>query len=184
MILRGVMKLVAVVALAGAVGAGLGIGLAELTGGDDPPSVAPAASTPTTPTATTPTATTPASPAAGTEKLPVEIIDVIARPAKRGAEGARLTVRVRAENNTGKILRRARPTLIVDGDSIAAAADTDGVAGKLLAPSLGSGESAKGTLRFGIPATTDDELATAKVRLRIFGKRVAIKPVVAESTAG
>jgi len=61
MILRGLLKLIAVVVAAGVVGAGLGIGLSKLSGDDGSPALAPqtASSTPSTATQRTQTADTP-----------------------------------------------------------------------------------------------------------------------------
>ncbi len=180
MLLRGALRLAGVVVAAGAVGVLLGVGLSALTGANETPSPAPAL-----PTSSSPGATTAAAPAGGDAKRPIEILDAAARPAASGSgAGARLSLRVRAVNATGGVLRSGRPALFVDGARVGLAPGSEGSAGNLLAPSLDPGASAEGTLRFELPAMTAGELAAARVRLRILAKLVPVEPVVAGPAAG
>ena len=180
MLLRGALRLAGVVVAAGVVGVLLGVGLSALTGADETPSPAGGVLP-----ASTPSTSTPAAAPSGADKRPIEILEATARPAANGSgKLVRLSLRVRATNATGRVLRSAEPALFVDGVRVAPAASLDGSVGNLLAPSLDPGASAEGTLRFALAPMTADELAAARVRLRILAKVVAIEPVVAGPAAG
>ena len=182
MLLRGVVKLVVVVVAAGAAGMLLGIAIAELTGDDAAPTAPANAPTSSTPRAAT-TTSAAAAPAASA-KVQVEILSASARPPADGAaQGARLTVRARVANTSGRAIRPKPPTLHVDDRRLAVAPESAAAAAALLAPSLATGATAAGTLRFDIPATSPSDLTAARVRLQIAGKFVVLSPTIAQSTS-
>ncbi|MGI8729934.1 MAG: hypothetical protein ACR2LK_08085, partial [Solirubrobacteraceae bacterium] len=156
---RGLLPLLAVVAVAAAVGALLGIGLAKLSGDDAP---APALSTASI-------ASTPAIPAASTEKLPIEVVSTTVRPLiDGGAEQASVRVHVRIENASDRAVPGGSPQLLVDDETVEVARSSRDTAGGLLTSSLAPDASADGTLRFDVASMTASELRDARVRLRIF----------------
>jgi hypothetical protein len=181
-LLRGAVKLVAVVAVASAAGIGLGVAIAELTG-DDAPSTAPAvAPTSSTPRATT--TTSAATPPVATPKVRVEVLSATARPPADGAApGARLTVGARVSNASGRAITPERPSLLVDDLSVAVAPESSSTAAALLAPSLDTGATAEGTLRFDIPTVSPGDLTRARVRMQIAGKFVVLSPKLAQSAS-
>jgi hypothetical protein len=161
MLLRGFMKLVAVVVAAGAVGVLLGIGMAKLTGDGD---------------ASTPSAA---------EMVRVVVRQATARPPANGAEqGSRVTVRATVENASGRAIRLPPPTLLVDDLRLAVATGSGGTGGELLVPSLADGAVAEGTLRFDVPSMSPGDLGAARVGLRLAGKIVMVEPMLGESAAG
>lgn len=182
MVLRGLVKLVAVVAVASAAGIGLGVGIAELTGDDAPPTAPAVAPTSSTPRATTTTSAITAPAATG--KVRVEILSATARPAADGAaRGARLTVRARVVNASGRAIAPQPPSLLIDDVRPAIAPEPAGTAAALLAPSLATGATAEGTLRFDLPTASPSDLTTARVRLQIAGKFIVLSPTVAQSAS-
>ena len=178
-LLRGVVKLAAVVAVASAVGIGLGIGIAELTSDDDAPAAPAVAPTSSTPSATT--ATSAATAPAATTKVRVEVLSATARPPADGAaQGARLAVRARVANDSGRTISPKQPALLVDDLRVAVAPESSSTATALLAPSLATGATAEGTLRFDIPTATPSDLTIARVRLQISGKFIVLSPKLAQ----
>jgi len=113
----------------------------------------------------------------------VDIAATRVRPLTSDAvEGASVRVGVRVENASGRAVRPEPPRLLVD-DVRVAAEPVSGTAGALLAPSLGAGDVAEGTLRFDLRSRTAQQLTAARVRLRIAGKILVLDPVPAEPTA-
>jgi hypothetical protein len=174
MLLRGVVKLVAVVAVASAAGIGLGVAIAELTGDDAAPTAPAVAPTSSTPDATT---TTSAASVAATGKLRVEVLSATTDSA---AQGARLTVRARVVNATGRAITPKPPSLLVDDRRVAVAPESSSTAAALLAPSLDTGATAEGTLRFDIPTASPSDLTTARVRMQLAGKFIVLNPKLAQ----
>ena len=193
-LLRGAGRLLAVVVLAGAAGTLLGFGLAALTGDDASSSASPAATgapaattqtaTTTTVTAATPTttaaATTPASAAA---RLHVAVLSTIVHPVTARAGDtrrlARVSIHVRVTNSTGRRVTPARPVLLVDDARVQGSSEE---ARPLLA-ALDPGAVADGRLRFDTDGALTGRLTTARVRLRIAGRTVALTPVIGSTTA-
>ena len=169
-LLRSTASLAVVIAVAGAAGILLGVGISALTGrGGDPPA-GPGV----------PTTSTPAGPV--TARLPIEVTSTTVRPAANGATGATVSVRVRIENASGRTVQPEPPRLLVDEVRVAAQPDSADTTGGLLAATLRPGDVAEGTLRFNLRSRTASELTRARVRLRLASKFVLLSPVLDETT--
>lgn len=175
LLLRGLAKLLAVVLVAGAVGALLGVGLSELSGDDEAPS---ATTTPpqtkSVPTATTPgSSSQPAATATPLAKVRVRILGVVLHAASTPSgiqrQRARVAVRVRAENTGTTAVTLARPTLTAAGISIKTDPRAD-APGTNFGP-LAAGETQTVTLRFETAgAQTAALMSEHRGQLRIAGR--------------
>lgn len=169
LLLRGLAKLLVVVCAASAVGVGLGIGLAELSGDDAPPTPAFPADTTSTAASTTP-ATTPGDPLADVR---VKIFAAVLHP-DTTSEGtrrqrARLTVRVRAENQGATSVTLERPVLAAAGERVATDPEAD-TPETHFGP-LAAGESQTVSLRIETAGAVTAELtSTRRAQLRIAGR--------------
>lgn len=173
-IFRGLGKFVAVAVAAGLCGAGIGVVLAEVTGGEDS-SGSPATKAATTTTnrgeKTQTTATVPKG------SQPAKVAVLVAQLGRTSPETdrARLIVRTRVTNLRDERLEPVPPVLVSGDDRVELDDDARDGAGPLL-DTLGAGESAVGVLKFTLPAdvtqrVTDDPRA----RLRIAGQTVTLK---------
>jgi hypothetical protein len=176
LLLRGLAKLVAVVVVAGAIGAALGIGLSKLSGDD----TAPAPAAPTTAASTSvPAATTasppsePAATAASLAKVRVRVLGAVlhvaSTPSGVRRRRARLAIRVRAENTGATSVTLARPTLTAAG--ISTKADPKADAPTTNFGPLAAGETRTVTLRFETAGAQTAALASERRgQLRIAGR--------------
>lgn len=177
LLLRGLAKLLAVVVVAGAAGAVLGIGLSKLTGDDKSPAPAapPSTATSTSTTVATPPQQTTSKPAAPLAKVRVRVLGAVLHAARSPSgvrrKRARVAVRVRAENTGATSVTLARPILTAAGISIKTDPKAD-------APStnfgpLGPGEVQTVTLRFETAGAQTTALASERRgQLRIAGRTV------------
>ena len=189
--IRGLLKFVAVVVAAGVVGAGVGVGLAALTGGEDDPSPAPQASSSAPGTATSSTPTTSTTPVLGTtptrETAPakpalvprVQVLSAVLLEAStasgRDRRRARVSIRVRVTNRGAETLDLEDPQLLAGNDRVSADPRAANGAGTLLKP-LASDASATGKLRFETTGAVTERLTTeGSARLGIAGRTVAVK---------
>ena len=183
--IRGLLKFVAVVVAAGVVGAGVGIGLAALTGGEDDPSPAPqaAGTAPGTATSSTPAlGTTPARETAPAKPALVPRVQVLSAvlleastASGRDRRRARVSIRVRVTNRGAETLDLEDPQLLVGDDRVSADPRAADGAGTLLKP-LASDASATGKLRFETTRAVTERLTTeGSARLGIAGRTVAVK---------
>lgn len=160
--LRGLAKFLAVAALAGGVGAVLGVGIAELTGDGDPVR----SSEPGRPT-------TAVRPSGGVD---IQVLSSVFRPATsasgRARNRARMSVRLRATNGTDRALSLRNAVLVVDGREVGPdprAARVSQSAARLLRP-IRAGRRATGELRFEVAGGTTSSLRRERrARLRIAG---------------
>lgn len=200
MVLRGLLKFLAVALAAGVVGAGLGIGLAELSGDDADPAtpIAPRpatetapAQTTTAPTATATTVRTTTAPAATTPTTTrpvrvsrttrVRILSAVLYPAStrrgRARQRARVAVRVRLTSRSVKTLPAQAPTLIAGTARLRADRRATDVAGPLLRP-LAPGKTATGELRFETTGSATRRLTNQRrARLSIAGRTVRVSKI-------
>lgn len=186
--LRGFGKLAAVVLLAGAVGIGLGVAIAALTGDDaDAPRAvtdAPAitASVATTPATTPSTASgRPASRPAPLRQIRASVGAAVLHPAAAAAgqrrRRARLGVSVRVENRGSERVVLERPSLLAANQRIPtnAAADAPTTNVGPIAP----GRTANAVLQFETAGAVTEQLTTQRrARLHIAGRSVALTIVV------
>jgi hypothetical protein len=168
MVLAGLVKFVAVVVAAGIVGAGLGIGLAEVTGSDAPGT---AVATPTTATAPT-----PVSPGNLTPR--VQIRSAVLYPARtargRARRLARVVVPVRVVSRAATTIAAAVPSLLVGARTVRSDPRAADAAGNLLEP-LKPAASATGELRFEIAGAVTQALSRRpRARMRIAGRVVGV----------
>lgn len=161
----GLAKFVAVVIGGAALGAGVGVGLSELSGGGD--SEAPVTAAPTATEAAG--ATEPTAEVLSTELLEAETASGQAR------DRARLSVRVRLSNDTNEPLTTDRPVLVVDAGETEADPAADIFAGNLL-EEIGPGDSVTGILRFETAGAVTAELRDAgEAELEIAGLTVPVQ---------
>ena len=166
MLVRGLIRLILVGAVAAGAGILIGIGVSELSGAE------PATPTPFTPSTSTPTTSTVA-----VEQRPVEVVGSTVRsPSGGGVNRAIVDVEVRVENARGQPITMSSPQLLIDDDRFAAAPETAGTSPELSATTLDAGDVATGTLRFDVTPMTPDEVTTARVRLRMLNKTVPLNP--------
>ncbi|MEA2217971.1 MAG: hypothetical protein QOJ35_597 [Solirubrobacteraceae bacterium] len=185
-LLRGLVKLVVVVAAAALVGEGVGIGLAKLSGSDagaaqalSSTTTATSAAAPTTQAQAPPTttaATTTAAPSAANYTAPrVEVLSAQLGPRSASTGRALVSARVRVTNRTRRPLVGQAPTLLSVQDEVPVN-DSGSAAPNALLRTLAPGASATGVLRFTLPSPVAQRL-TAKpaARLGIAGRIVALK---------
>lgn len=194
-VLRGLLKFVALIGVAGGLGVALGLGLSSLSQDDQPTAPegdesGPAdigTTTPGTGTSTGPSTTAAAPPAVETPATttsapavpvaPVRLSVVDARlftdaaPSGRQEQAGRLTVRMRAENS-GAPVTLARPTLRVGSVRIRSERAT--TSGEFAA--LGAGESQTVTLRFALPPdATPKVVRDRRARILVAGQSVPMR---------
>lgn len=163
---RAWRKLGIMILVAGAIGAAVGIGFAQL-GRDGNPS--------STPTAAAPPPQAPASPApAG---VGVSVLDAVLHPAgtPSGAarRRARLTVRIRVENHGTTLQAFARPLLIVGNATVRTDPHAD--TPKTYLPSLAAGQTTAVMLRFEVAgALTSDLMTRRRAQLTFAAHSVAV----------
>ncbi len=166
MVLRGFVKLFWVVAIAGGVGLVVGVGVSQLSGGENSvdPSVAPSHST---------TRPVPAPPG----QVRVRVLDVVLHPAGtldgQRRKRARVNARIEAENRGANALSAARPTLLVGATRTKtdSGADAPGTHFAALAP----GQKAKVTLRFEVGGAVTAQLTSERrARISIAGHTLGI----------
>ena len=184
-VLRGLLKFVAVALAAGVVGAGLGIALAELTGNDDVPTpLAPQnESSPRTATdmatATTATSTTASTqPAGGSRTTRVQIQSAVLYPAGapdgEDPQRARVVIRVRVTSRSVSPIPRQTPMLIVGSSRVRADPDSADALLRQIAP----GETATGELHFETTGSATQRLANQRrARLRIAQRTVNVNDI-------
>jgi hypothetical protein len=166
-LLRGVLKLVAVVVAAGLAGAGIGVGLAKLSGNDgDDAAALPA------PTSSARTSTSTASP---NRQPRVKVISARLIPPPNETGRARVTVRVRVTSRSDSPITSPAPALVTGQDVVQIDTRARADAGRLLRP-LAPGAAVTGTLRFTPSAEATRRLtARPRARLRIVERMVTLK---------
>ena len=192
LLLRGLAKLIAVIVVAGLVGVGLGIGLSELTGDDEPAGPAAEAttavtkattSTPAAPVETTATApptitTTPRPAAAGAgDDIEVTVGAAVLRlastPSGKARNRARLGVSVTVRNRTSRRLVLPRPSLLAARQRVPTNPAAD-ERGSRLGP-IAAGQTQRATLQFETAGAVTEQLTTQrKARVLIGGRSWAI----------
>jgi hypothetical protein len=173
--------------LAGAVGTAFGLGLVILTD-DQPVSSRPATAIAgldagaVSRTVQPPSAAT-SSTGGSAEKLHIEAIATTVH-ALRDAAGpaARVSVRVRITNATGRLARARRPVLYV-GDARVELATVSATTATSPIASLAAGSVAEGRLGFRAEGAAAQQLTAARVRLRISGQSVPLTPLPGDPTA-
>lgn len=172
--LRGLLKLAAVILVAGAGGTALGIAIAALTGDDGPPSVATEARTDTAKRAETADVTTSApappttTPASSDQDLLKQVRVTVGRavlhpartPSGRARQRARLGVRVTVINNGAERVVLARPSLLAARQRIPSNAAADAPATRLEA--IAPGQAVKVTLQFETAGAVTQQLTSQK----------------------
>jgi len=162
-ILRGLARFVAVALLAGAIGAGLGVGIAELTDDGDP---GPASEPGSISVAARPSG-----------RIDLHVLSSVFSPAVsasgRARDRARLSVRLRATNDTDRAITLRNAVLVVEGQEVRPDPDAGRVsrlAARLLRP-IGAGRRATGELRFEVAGDTTSALRRERrARLRVAGQ--------------
>lgn len=188
MLLRGLVKFVAVVVVAGLAGAGIGIALAELSGNDgasEPllPATSQRASTSTGRTATTTSTATSTTAAKAVYRVPrVQIAAAQLGPVSESTGRALVAVRVRVTNRGNRPLTIKTPALLSGQDEVPLGSSARDAAGALLRP-IDSGATAAGVLRFTAPSDIAQRLtANPGARLRIQNRVVVLKLTTQEPT--
>jgi hypothetical protein len=174
-LLRGLAKLAGVVLAAGVAGAGIGIGLARLGGGEESGAPDVAASSEATATATAPTTATTATTARAPYREPrFEVRSAqLATPATDPV-AAVVTARVSVTNRNTYPLKPRPLVLTSERDEVpldSAARD----AARALLRAIGPGATATGTVRFNLPAAIAQRVRERKAaRLRIAGRTITL----------
>ena len=201
--LRGLVKLAAIVVIAGGVGVALGMGLSRVaqddtptapvaqSGSDNPlrtssgptgAAVAPTTTSSTAPAA--PTTTTPPPDESGLGQVRVSVLDARlftdGTPSGRQDQRSSVTVRLRAENAGGRSLTLPRPVLRVGSVRVpadaAAGADVRG-------EPLPARAQRTVTLRFSLSGEATPKLVRdRRARLQIAGRSVAMRVKVRAPT--
>jgi hypothetical protein len=203
LLLRGLAKLIAVIALAGAAGVGLGIGLSELTGDSEQDTSTAGSNSSAEPSTTGETAarrTAPKTTAGSVEhartttthtatpkrqRRPsaarVRVVSVVfhreSAPSARRRRRAVLAIHVRVVNRGRRAIANVAPVLVVGARRRVepSAQDSTGSLLRLLRP----GSTADGTLRFKTAGGLTDRLASRRrAQLRIAGKPVTLKVLI------
>jgi len=201
-LLRGLLKLLAIVVVAGGVGFALGTGLSALsedktptapdaeTATAEPPATGSTATaaelpvaTPTTTTPAAPTTTTPDASASPLAEVSVSVLDARlftdGTPSGRRDQRARLTVRLRAENAGGR--RAILPPPILRVGSVRIPADAPAGTETPDEP-LPAGTQRTMTLRFSLSGEATPKLVRdRRARLLIAGQSVAMRVKVRSS---
>lgn len=165
-LLIGFGKFCAVVALGLAAGGGIGLGLAELTGAEEPiPSVSDVGTATPSPTAT---------PGPEIEVLASDLLEA-QTASGRARQRARVSVRVRLVNTTDDELTVERPELVVSSGRTPADPAADLFTGTLLDP-VAPGDRATGLLRFETAGAVTEQIAEeGQARLEIAGESVLVR---------
>ena len=181
--LRGLLKLAVVVLVAGAGGMALGIAIAEVTGDDDPPSVATQGPTATSeaneaagPTTSAPAPTTTTRAASDQdplEQVRVTVGSAVLHPARTPSgqvrNRARLGVRVTVVNRGPERVVLERPSLLAARQRVPTNAAAD-APGTRLGP-IGAGQTVKVTLQFETAGAVTEQLMTTKrARVLVAGR--------------
>ncbi len=194
--LRGLLKFLVLVLVAGGIGVALGMGLSTLAADDEPaapgaqtteatagtavPATAPPAAVATT--ATTATATTSSPPSSPLARVAVSVLDARlftdSTPSGRREQRARVTVRLRADNAGAQRVTLAPATLRVG--SVRIPADP---AGARFDP-LGAGAAQTVTLRFALAGeATPKVVRDRRARILVAGRSLPMR-VKIEAPAG
>jgi hypothetical protein len=177
-LLLGAAKLVAVVALAGAAGTLLGVGLSKVSGDDGTAASEVATSRP--PALTGASLSRPPAQTSG-GKLRVDVFATIVHPiAGDAARRANLSAHVRIVNNGTRVIRPQAPLLLVDDVHVPSDAGASSAAA-LTAP-IAIGGVADGRLSFQTRGAVTQRLTTGRVRLRVAGKTLVLTPEVGSAT--
>ena len=182
------------VVCAGVAGAAFALGLVTLTGDNTMRSrpataIANRAATETKRVAITSKSTaragvTQPAPAAGgaARKLRVAVLSTIVRSheADLPQRGAQVSVHVRITNRSDRVAPSPRPVLHVGGVRVPVAAVSSVKEASPLAP-LDSGAVAEGRLRFDTAQPVARKLIAGRLRLRIAGNSVPLRPVIGTS---
>ncbi len=184
--MASLVKLLALVVVAGGVGVALGMGLSKLSGNDDPASLAgPTATTATTPRTST-TYTTARKPAKRLAQVRVSVLGARLftdeTPSGRQEQRARMTVRVRAENAGRRTVTLKQPTLGVGSARVAPEPDAD-ASGATSEP-LAAGEIKTVTLRFALAGeATPKVVRDRRARIFVAGRSVPMRVKLRAPTA-
>jgi len=187
-------KLIAVIVVAGLVGVGLGIGLSELTGDDEPAgpagqattaptpsttstSAAPAQATTIAPTTTTTTTPRPAAAQGAGDDIEVTVGAAVLRlastPSGKARNRARLGVSVTVRNRGSRRLVLPRPSLLAARQRVPTNPAAD-ERGSRLGP-IAAGQTRRATLQFETAGAVTEQLTTQrKARVLIGGRSWAI----------
>lgn len=191
--LRGLIRFVALIAVAGGAGVALGAGLSQLAGdetatpsvSDEPTSGSTVLTGVATSVAPNPAPPPPPPPAAATTtaagplgQVNVRVLGAILHPAGT-ADGkrrrrARLTMRVRAVNESGGAVTIAAPVLAVGSVRIPTDAAAETAATRL--GELAAGETKAVTLRFELQGEATEKVTIdRRARLAIAGRALAFR---------
>ena len=169
MLLRGLAKFAAVVVVAGLVGAGLGLVLAELSGNDGGETAGQAARVLTPPPATTETVGPEVADVVGPR---VEVLSALLGRTSRSTGRALVAAKVRITNRTASRVTIEAPALLSGEDEVPA--NESAASNQLLRP-LAPAASATGTVRFTLSAeATRRVTANRTARLRIADQTVVL----------
>jgi len=203
LLLRGLAKLIAVIVVAGLVGAGLGIGLSKLSGDDEPAGPAAEATT----AVTQATTSTPAAPAETTATAPPIITTTTPRPAAaQGADDdiqvtvgvavlrlastpsgkarnrARLRLSVTVRNRGSRRLVLPRPSLLAARQRVPSNPAAD-ERGSRLGP-IAAGQTRRATLQFETAGAVTEQLTTQRKARVLIGRRSSALTVSPGSAGG
>lgn len=186
--LRGMVKLLALVIVAGGVGVALGMGLSALSADDEPvasgedtaatvaadPEPAQTTTAAAPPAATTTATTTPDAAAGRFAQVRASVLDARlftdSKPSGRAEQRARVTVRIRAENGGLNPVTLDAPALRVG--SVRIPADRDGDAFAPLRP----GADATVTLRFALAGeATPKVVRDRRARILVAGRSLPVR---------
>lgn len=192
LLLRGLVKFLAVVVVAGAVGTALGFALSKLTGSDEPP--AAITPDPTSPVPRPITAAAPSDSRTSTprpsgqdplEQLRVTVVSAVlhpsASPAGQRRRGARLGVRVKVENPGTQRVVVPRPSLLTARQPTPTDAAADGPKTRL--GTINPGQTVDVTLRFETAGAVTRQLTTQKRARILVGRRASPVAVTVGSPA-
>lgn len=175
MVLGGLAQLALVAIIAVGIGAVVGFGLSRLSGDDA--HVAPAVKPPLTPTQTAP-------PSA--RSVDVQVLDAVLHPASSASgqrrRRARLSVRIRAENQGRSAVTPARPVLIVG--EVRTRTDSNADSPRTSMGSLEPGAIVTVALRFEVAGDVTTRLTDARrARIRVAGRSRNITVKLGEPAA-
>lgn len=173
--LGGLAQLALVAIIAVGIGAVVGLGLSRLSG--DSARVAPALKP-----SRTPTRTAPPSP----RSVDVQVLDAVLHPASSASgeqrRRARLSVRIRAENQARSAVTPARPVLIVG--EVRTRTDSSADSPGTSIGTLEAGEIVTVTLRFEVAGDVTTQLTDARrARIRVAGRSRNITVKLGEPAA-
>lgn len=170
-LLRGLAKFIAVVVVAGLVGAGLGIALAELSGSEGEETAAPPAPATSTAALTT-TSAGVASDAPAVLAPRIEVLSALLGRTSQSTGRALVAARIRITNGTNRRISLDNPALLTGQDEIA---PNESAAGNAVLRPLAPAASATGTVRFVLPPDVTRRLtANPTAQLRIANRTVVL----------